>query len=351
MGSGGTAMFLKRLLGLLGKDLAMDLGTANTLLYTPKDGIVLNEPSVVAMDAKNGSIIAVGKEAKDFLGRTPERIKAIRPMKDGVIADFEVTKEMISFFVKKVIRGLSLVKPRIVICVPTGITQVEKARRDRSRPSNRRSTRSHISSKSPWPRPSARTCPSTDAHLGNMVVDIGGGTTEVAVISLSAVAYAESARVAGDEMNEAIQRYFQDKFQMLIGENQAERIKMAIGSATDLGETLTGEVSGKNMVDGTPRRVEITDAHIREAIHEPVTAIVMAVRRALEKTPPELVGDVACNGLLLAGGGALLKGLDKLISQETNLSVVVDEDPLTTVVRGTGRTLDDLKKFGKVYIN
>ena len=172
-----------------------------------------------------------------------------------------------------------------------------------------------------------------------------------AVISLSAVAYAVSARVAGDEMNDAIQRYFQDKFQMLIGENQSERIKMQIGSATDLGETLTGEVSGKNMVDDTPRRVEVTDAHIREAIREPVAAIVMAVRRALEKTPPELVGDVARNGLLLAGGGALLKGLDQLLSRETNLNVIVDDDPLTTVVRGTGRTLDDVKKFGKVYIN
>ena len=347
-GAGGIAMFFKSLLGFLGKDLAMDLGTANTLLYTPKDGIVLNEPSVVAMDAKNGSIIAVGKEAKDFLGRTPERINAIRPMKDGVIADFEVTKEMISFFVKKVIRGLSLIKPRIVICVPTGITQVEKRAVIES------ALQSGAREVKLVEEPMAAAIGAGLAihePIGNMVVDIGGGTTEVAVISLSAVAYAESARVAGDEMNEAIQRYFQDKFQMLIGENQAERIKMAIGSATDLGETLTGEVSGKNMVDGTPRRVEITDAHIREAIHEPVTAIVMAVRRALEKTPPELVGDVARNGLLLAGGGALLKGLDKLISQETNLAVVVDEDPLTTVVRGTGRTLDDVKKFGKVYIN
>ncbi|MBU1004108.1 MAG: rod shape-determining protein [Proteobacteria bacterium] len=341
-------MIFKHLLGLLGKDLAMDLGTANTLLYTPKDGIVLNEPSVVAMDAYNGNIIAVGREAKDFLGRTPDRIKAIRPLKDGVIADFEVTKEMISFFVKKAIKGLSLIKPRIVICVPTGITQVEKRAVIES------ALQSGVREVKLVEEPMAAAIGAglpIHEPIGNMVVDIGGGTTEVAVISLSAVAYAESARVAGDEMNEAVQRYFQDKFQMLIGENQAERIKIALGSAYPLPETLRGEVSGKNMVDGTPRRIEITDANIREAIHEPVMAIVMAVKRALEKTPPELVGDIATNGLLLAGGGALLKGLDVLLARETNLTVIVDDDPLTTVVRGTGRTLDDLKTYSKVYIN
>ncbi|BBD07645.1 rod shape-determining protein [Desulfovibrio ferrophilus] len=341
-------MIFKRLLGLLGKDLAMDLGTANTLLYTPKDGIVLNEPSVVAMDAYKGNIIAVGREAKDFLGRTPERINAIRPMKDGVIADFEVTKEMISFFIKKAIKGLSLVKPRIVICVPTGITQVEKRAVIES--ALQAGVREVKLVEEPMAAAIGAGLP-IEEPIGNMVVDIGGGTTEVAVISLSAVAYAESARVAGDEMNEAVQRYFQDKFQMLIGENQAERVKMTLGSAHPLPETLHGEVSGKNMVDGTPRRIEVTDAQIREAIHEPVAAIVMAVKRALEKTPPELVGDIATNGLLLAGGGALLKGLDVLLSRETNLSVIVDDDPLTTVVRGTGRTLDDIKTYGKVYIN
>jgi len=341
-------MLFKRLLGLLGKDLAMDLGTANTLLYTAKDGIVLNEPSVVAMDAHKGNIIAVGREAKDFLGRTPERIRAIRPMKDGVIADFEVTKEMISFFVKKVIKGLSLVKPRIVICVPTGITQVEKRAVIES--ALQAGVREVKLIEEPMAAAIGAGLP-IDEPIGNMVVDIGGGTTEVAVISLSAVAYAESARVAGDEMNEAVQRYFQDRFQMLIGENQAEKIKMAMGSAYPLPEAITGEVSGKNMVDGTPRRIEVTDAQIREAIREPVAAIIMAVKRALEKTPPELVGDIASNGLLLAGGGALLKGLDVLISRETNLNVIVDDDPLTTVVRGTGRTLDDMKVYGKVYIN
>jgi len=341
-------MFFTRLLGMLGKDLAMDLGTANTLLYTPKEGIVLNEPSVVAMETKTGKVIAVGKEAKDFLGRTPERITAIRPMKDGVIADFEVTKEMISFFIKKVIRGLSLVKPRIVICVPTGITQVEKRAVIES------GLQAGAREVKLIEEPMAAAIGAglaIEEPIGNMVVDIGGGTTEVAVISLSAVAYAESVRVAGDEMNEAVQRYFQDKYQLLIGENMSEKIKMKLGSALPLGETLVGEVSGKNIVDGTPRTIEITDAQVREAIQEPVAAIVMAVKRALEKTPPELVGDIARNGLLLAGGGALLKGLDRLISRETNLSVIVDEDPLTTVVRGTGRSLAEDKRFSKVWIN
>lgn len=341
-------MFFKRLLGLLGKDLAMDLGTANTLLYTEKDGIVLNEPSVVAMDAKSGGVIAVGKEAKDFLGRTPDKIKAIRPMKDGVIADFEVTKEMISFFVKKVITGLSLAKPRIVICVPTGITQVEKRAVIES--AQQSGAREVKLIEEPMAAAIGAGLP-IEEPVGNMVVDIGGGTTEVAVMSLSAVAYAESVRVAGDEMNEAIQRYFQDKYQMLIGENQSENIKIKVGSASVLPETLHAEVSGKNMVDGTPRRIEVTDSEIRDAIHEPVTKIVMAVKHALEKTPPELVGDIASNGLLLAGGGALLKGLDQLIAEHTNLNVIVDEEPLTTVVRGTGRTLTDMKVYSKVYIN
>ena len=341
-------MVWNRLFGFLGRDLAMDLGTANSLLYTEKDGIVLNEPSVVALDAKTGKIIAVGKEAKDFLGRTPDRIKAIRPLKDGVIADFEVTKEMIAFFIKKVIRGLSLVKPRVVICVPTGITQVEKRAVIES--GLQAGARDVKLVEEPMAAAIGAGLP-IEEPIGNMVVDIGGGTTEVAVISLSAIAYAESVRVAGDEMNEAVQRYFQDKFQLLIGENMSEKVKMTLGSAFPLEQTLTGEVSGKNMVDGTPRSIQVTDEQVRNAIHDPVQTIVRAVRTALERTPPELVGDIARNGLLLAGGGALLKGLDKLIARETNLHVIVDEDPLTTVVRGTGRTMEDQKLYSKVFIN
>ncbi len=341
-------MVWNRLFGFLGRDLAMDLGTANSLLYTEKDGIVLNEPSVVALDVKTGKIIAVGKEAKDFLGRTPDRIKAIRPLKDGVIADFEVTKEMIAFFIKKVIRGLSLVKPRIVICVPTGITQVEKRAVIES--GLQAGARDVKLVEEPMAAAIGAGLP-IEEPIGNMVVDIGGGTTEVAVISLSAIAYAESVRVAGDEMNEAVQRYFQDKYQLLIGENMSEKVKMTLGSAYPLDEQLKGEVSGKNMVDGTPRSIQITDEQVRNAIHDPVQTIVRAVRTALERTPPELVGDIARNGLLLAGGGALLKGLDKLIAKETNLHVIVDEDPLTTVVRGSGRCMEDQKLYSKVFIN
>lgn len=332
----------------MGKSLAMDLGTANTLLYTRAQGIVLNEPSVVALDAERGHVLAVGREAKEFLGRTPKRIRAVRPMRDGVIADFEVTREMISFFIKKVIKGFHFSRPSIVICVPTGITQVEKRAVIES--AQQAGANEVYLVEEPMAAAIGADLP-IHAPMGNMVVDIGGGTTEVAVISLSAVAYAESVRVAGDAMNLAIQRYFQNEFQLLIGENMAERIKMAVGSAYPLPEQLVVEVSGKHLVSGTPRSVRVTDGHVREALAEPVRAIVLAIRKALEKTPPELAADIGGNGILLAGGGALLKGLDTLINKDTGLTVVIDRDPLTTVVRGTGRTLDDRKFYSKVYIN
>lgn len=341
-------MVFNKLFGFLGKDLAMDLGTANTLIYTAKDGVVLNEPSVVAIETRTGKVLAVGREAKEFLGRTPQRITAIRPMKDGVIADFEVTKEMIAYFIRKVITGMSLVKPRIVICVPTGITQVEKRAVIES--AEQAGAREVKLVEEPMAAAIGAGLPIHEP-LGNMVVDIGGGTTEVAVISLSAVAYAESVRVAGDEMNEAVQRFFQDNFQLLVGENMAERVKMTIGSAHPTGERMTMDVSGKNLVTGTPTSVTVDDEHIREALREPVNAIVYAVKKALEKTPPELASDIADTGLLLAGGGALLKGLDVLISSETNLNVHIDEDPLTTVVRGTGLSMANRKQFERVYIN
>ena len=332
----------------MGKDLAMDLGTANTLLYTPGEGIVLNEPSVVAIESRTGHLVAVGKEAKEFLGRTPERIRAIRPMKDGVIADFEITKEMIAFFIRKVITGFRLVKPRIVICVPTGITQVEKRAVIES--ALQAGAREVRLIEEPMAAAIGAGLP-IEEPVGNMVVDIGGGTTEVAVISLSAVAYAESVRVAGDELNESIQRYMQDQFQLLIGENMAENIKIKIGSAIPLGEKLTLEVAGKNLVTGTPGCVEINDGHVREAIREPLAIILNAVRKALEKTPPELVTDIASRGLLLAGGGALLRGLDKLIADETHLHVMLDDDPLTTIVRGTGKTIEYKNSYQQVFIN
>jgi rod shape-determining protein MreB len=341
-------MFFSKLFGFLGKDLAMDLGTANSLLYSPKDGIVLNEPSVVALDVRNESILAVGREAKEYLGRTPDRIRAVRPLKDGVIADFEVTKAMIAYFIRKVITGMRLVKPRMVICVPAGITQVEKRAVIES--ALQAGAREVKLIEEPMAAAIGAGLP-IDEPRGNMVVDIGGGTTEVAVISLSAVAYSESVRIAGDEINDAIQRFVQDEFQLLIGENMAEAAKIHIASAMPLAEPMQFRVAGKNLVDGTPKTVVLTDTHVREAIKEPVAAIVAAVRRALEKTPPELVADIATNGLLLAGGGALLKGLDKLITQHSSLVVHIDDDPLTTVVRGTGRSLEHEAKFSKVYIN
>jgi len=341
-------MFFSKLFGFLGKSLAMDLGTANTLLYSPQEGVVLNEPSVVALDVRNDAILAVGREAKEYLGRTPERIRAVRPLKDGVIADFEVTKAMIAFFVRKIITGMRIVKPRMVICVPAGITQVEKrAVIDSALQAGARDVKL-------IEEPMAAAIGaglSIDEPRGNMVVDIGGGTTEVAVISLSAVAYSESIRIAGDEINDAIQRFVQDEFQLLIGENMAEAAKIQIATAVPQAEPMQCRVAGKNLVDGNPKSIILTDAHVREAIKEPVAAIVAAVRRALEKTPPELVADIATNGMLLAGGGALLKGLDTLITQQTALVVHIDEDPLTTVVRGTGRAMENEEIFSKVYIN
>ncbi len=338
----------RKLFNLFSKDLAMDLGTANTLLYVPKKGVVLNEPSVVAIDTDRGHVLAVGKEAKEFLGRTPKSIRAVRPMRDGVIADFEVTRELISFFIKKVIVGFSLARPNIVICVPTGITQVEKRAVIESAQQAGANRVSLI--EEPMAAAIGANLP-IHQPLGNLVVDIGGGTTEVAVISLSAIAYAESVRVAGDAMNSAIQRYFQHELQLLIGENMAERIKLAVGSAFPLPEQLEVEVAGKDMVSGTPRAVRVTDGHIREALTDPVRAILLAIHKALEKTPPELAADISTNGILLAGGGSLLKGLDTLIKKSTGLHVMVDEDPLTTVVRGTGKTLDDPKFYSSVYIN
>jgi len=341
-------MVWSKLFAFMSKDLAMDLGTANTLLYMPKGGIVLNEPSVVALSSRDNKVLAVGQEAKEFLGRTPKSITAVRPMKDGVIADFEVTKIMISYFIRKVIKGFNLIKPRMVICVPTGITPVEKRAVIES--GLQAGAREVLLIEEPMAAAIGAGLP-IEEPLGNMVVDIGGGTTEVAVISLSAVAYSESVRVAGDEMNDSIQRYVQNKYQMLIGENMAETLKKKVGAALPLKDSLTCRLSGKYLVNGSPKSVQISDREVSEAIREPVNAIVSAVGRALDKTPPELISDILDNGVLLAGGGGLLKGLDQLIAKKLQLKVVVDQEPLTTVVRGTGITLNNMKKFSEVYIN
>ena len=338
----------KRLMGALSKNLAMDLGTANTLLYTRADGIVINEPSVVAVDVLKNQVVAVGAQAKQFIGRTPQRIKAIRPMKDGVIADFDITREMISYFIRKAIKGVRLFKPTIVICVPTGITQVEKrAVIDSAMMSGAREV---LLIEEPMGAAIGANLPIHEP-MGNLVLDIGGGTSEVAVITMSAVAYAESVRVAGDAMDLAIQRYMRDVFRLMVGENTAEKIKKIIGCAVPMPGAPLLEVSGKDAVSGTPKVVRVSEGHVREALRECTRAILNGVFNALERTPPELAGDIYRNGVLLAGGGALLKGLDQLIARETRLKVIVDNDPLTTVLRGTGKTLEDREFYSQVYIN
>ncbi len=337
-----------RLLGKLGKKIAMDLGTANTLLYTREHGIVLNEPSVVAVDAVKNTVLAVGNEAKAYIGRTPKNIHAIRPMKDGVIADFDVTKEMISYFIRKAVTGLRFVKPSMVICVPTGITQVEKkAVIDAAFMAGVREV--HLIEE-PMGAAIGANLPIHEP-LGNLVLDIGGGTSEVAVITMGSTAFSESVRMAGDAMDMAVLRYIHDVFQLDVGENTAENVKKILGCAVPMPNAPLLDVSGKDLVQGVPKVVRISEGHVREALRDCLRVIVKAVFTALEKTPPELAGDIYSNGLLLAGGGALLKGLDQLIAQETRLKVVVDNDPLTTVVRGTGKTLDDLERYSHLFIN
>ncbi len=339
---------LARLLGFLGKKIAMDLGTANTLLYTREQGIVLNEPSVVAIDTVSNKVVAVGAQAKQFIGRTPKNIKTIRPMKDGVIADFDITKEMIAYFIRKAITGLHFVKPSIVICVPTGITQVEKkAVIDAATLAGAREI---WLIEEPMGAAMGAELP-IDEPLGNLVLDIGGGTSEVAIITMSAIAYASSVRMAGDAMDAAIRRYIHDVYQLEIGENTAESVKKILGTAIATNNAPLLDVSGKDLSQGTPKIIRISEGHVREALSDILRTIVHTIFTALDKTPPELAGDIYRHGLLLAGGGALLKGLDQFIAQETKLKVRLDDDPLTTVVRGTGKTLDDLKYYSKVFIN
>lgn len=326
----------------------MDLGTANTLLYTRAHGIVINEPSVVALDAESHAVLAVGTAAREFIGRTPRRIRAVRPMKDGVIADFDVTRLMISYFVRKIVTGLKLVKPSMVICIPSGITQVEKkAVIDAA-------LLAGVIDVALVEEPMAAALGSDlpiHEPLGNMVLDIGGGTSEVAIISLFGVAGAQSVRVAGDAMNEAVQRYMREVFRMELGDITAENVKKIIGSAMPQLNAPALEVSGKDLVYGTPKTVTVTEGHIREALQDPIRAILNTVLRALETTPPELAADIHRNGMLMAGGGSLLKGLDQYLSRETRIKVFVDKDPLTTVLRGTARAMLDRKAYRAVFIN
>jgi len=332
----------------LSTHFAMDLGTANTLIYMKGQGIVLNEPSVVAIERNTGRLIAVGKEAKDFIGKTPQQMSAIRPMKDGVIADFDVTKAMIKYFLTVVREKKRVARPKMVVCVPSGITQVEKkAVYDACLQVGINNI--HLIEE-PMAAAIGANLP-IDLPRGNMVVDIGGGTTEVAIISLSANAYSESLRVAGDELDDAIVRHLQRKFQVAIGLNAAERIKMEIGSAHESADSGSMSVIGKDLVNGIPKNLTITSQDVREAMEEPVAAIVDAVRRALERLPPELVSDLQDAGMILTGGGALLKGLDKLIEEKTSLKVNVSEDPLTCVVMGSGKALEEMDRYKKVFIS
>ena len=341
-------MFLSKLFGLFSKDMAMDLGTANTLIFIKGKGVVLNEPSVVAIQRDTGKPVAVGHKAKEYLGRTNPSIIASRPLKDGVIADFDLTRVMIREFISKVRSAAGMMKPRMLIGVPTGVTQVEKRAVIES--AEQAGARDIYLIEEPMAAAIGAQLP-IDQPRGSMIVDIGGGTTEVAVISIYSTAYSESVRVAGDEANEAIMRLSQKKYQMLIGENTAEMVKISIGSAFPLEQPLSMEVSGKDLVQGIPRTVTLTDEEVREAMSEPVEVIVESVRRAFEKTPPELASDVASQGLVLAGGGALIRGLDRLISQELNIRVRIAEDPLTSVVMGAGIALQSIKEYRRVFIN
>jgi rod shape-determining protein MreB and related proteins len=334
--------------GFFSNDMAIDLGTANTLVYVRGEGIVLNEPSIVAIHQADNTVLAVGKEAKAMLGRTPGNIVAIRPLKDGVIADFDVTEKMLGYFIRRVHRRRTLVRPRIVIGVPSGITQVEKrAVRDSAMQAGAREV---YLIEEPMAAAIGAGMPITEPG-GNMVVDIGGGTTEVAVISLSGIVYSRSVRIAGDEMDEAIVQYIRKNYNLLVGERRAEEIKIRLGSAYPMsGERRTMEVKGRDLIDGIPKTIVIGDDEIRESLREPIMTIVDAVRTALERTPPELAADIVDKGIVLTGGGALLKGLDQLLRQETNLPITVAEDPLSCVALGTGRVLDELDLLKKVAI-
>ncbi|MDY6820540.1 MAG: rod shape-determining protein [Deferribacterota bacterium] len=326
-------------------DLAIDLGTANTLIYVRGKGIVCSEPSVVALNRNTKEILAVGSEAKSMLGRTPANIVALRPMKDGVIADFDTTEKMLKYFIQKVQNRRFLVRPRIIISVPSGVTQVE--RRAVKDSAIQAGAREVYIVEEPIAAAIGAGLPIEEA-AGNMVVDIGGGTTEVAVISLSGMVYTSSIRVAGDELDEAIVNYIKSKYNLLIGYSTAEKIKMSIGSAYPLDEEMSVEIKGRDKVEGVPKTIEINDKEIREALAEPVKMIVNAVKIALENTPPDLSADIIDRGIMLTGGGALLKGLDKMISEVTGLPALIADEPLTAVVKGAGKMLEEIKLLKKI---
>ena len=336
-------------IGKFSIDMGIDLGTANTLVCIPNEGIVLNEPSVVAVKKGTNEVLlngnAVGLQAKEMLGKTPGSIQAIRPLKNGVIADFEVTEKMLRYFIRKVHNRSVLVRPRIVIAIPSGITAVE--RRAVINSAERAGARKVYLVSEPMAAGIGAGMPVADPQA-SMIVDIGGGTTEVAVMSLFGLVHCESIRVAGDHLDEAIVNYMRRNYNLLIGDQTAERIKMALGSASPLEKELEMEVAGRDLMIGLPRRTLVTSVEIREALLEPVTSIIQTIRTTLENTPPELASDLVNEGITLCGGGALLRGLDKIIEQEVQLPVRVAEDPLSSVARGTGEFLNQLDLYSRV---
>jgi rod shape-determining protein MreB len=340
----------KNIWNWLSKDLAIDLGTANTLVFSRSEGIVINEPSVVAVqkDSEGQTVILdIGKEAKAMLGRTPSNINAIRPVKDGVIADFEVTQNMLKYFIRKASDKKRFMRPRIVISIPFGVTPVEKrAVRESTQSAGAREV---YLIEEPMAAAIGAGLPVTEAS-GNMIVDIGGGTTEVAVISLGGIVYSKSVRVAGDRFNEAIAAYVKRRYALLIGERTAEDIKIAIGNAYPLDEVKTYEAKGRDGITGSPKTIVVNSEEICEALAVPVSIIVDAIKTALERTPPELSADIVDNGIILTGGGALLANLDMLIREKTGLPVAIAEDPLTCVVRGAGKVLDDMDLLNQLTV-
>ena len=330
---------------LLSNDIGIDLGTANTLVYVRNQGIVLNEPSVVAIEKSSGKILAIGSAAKEMTGRTPGGIAAIRPLKDGVIADFDISERLIADFIRRVVKHKFLMKPRVVISVPSGITEVEKrAVRDSAENAGAREV---YLIQEPMAAAIGVGLP-VEQPSGSMIIDIGGGTSEIAVIALNGIVNDTSIRVAGDELNEAIIMYLKKNYNLLIGELTAEEIKIKIGSAFPLDKELSMEIKGRDLVAGVPKNLKLSSVQVREALSETIDIIVEAVRQALERTPPELASDILERGIILTGGGALLRSMDRRLRQETNLPVNVAEDPLTCVVRGTGKVLSDFPAYSKV---
>ncbi len=331
----------------LGRDMAVDLGTANTKVHVKGRGIVLMEPSVVAIEKDGGRILAVGSEAKKMIGRTPGTIVAIRPLKDGVIADFDVTESMLRYFIQKVHKRSFMVKPRVVVCVPSGVTEVEK--RAVFEATLQAGARAAYLIEEPMAAAIGASLP-VQEPTGNMVVDIGGGTTEVAVVSLGGIVTAESIRIGGDEFDEAIIQHVKKEYNVMIGERTAEEIKIEIGSAYPLPEEEDAEVRGRDLLSGLPKNIILSSEEIRAAIEEPLSSIIMAIKGTLEKTPPELSSDIMDRGIVLTGGGSLLKGLDERLRQETGMPVHVTEDPMICVVMGSGKALEEIDVLKKVLV-